>query len=178
MADWKEKLGNFAEKQGMQVEQPAAPAQPSTFGRKPILQTRKIHADKNPKFNRMATAPYNFVPINEKVITAKSFKGFDSYNTHEAITGHIEFEIEALTPVFIRGMRGQKELDENVDSKAISSFFSPTEKPCLPGSSLRGMVRNIVEIISWSRLAADQHRHYYYRGLAERVFPRWRGVYR
>jgi CRISPR-associated protein (TIGR03986 family) len=168
MADWKEKLRKLAEEQGMEIEAPSETGQAPKFGRKMIRHTEKIHFDKNPKFSRAATAPYNFVPLYEKPVTVERFEGFDSYDTANRKTGYIECEIEALTPIYIRGTRTDEEFQGGMESKAVSEFFSSAGETRLPGSSLRGMVRNLVEIVAWSRLATDGKRHYYYRGLADK----------
>lgn len=168
MDDWKEKLKKLAEAQGMEIETPSETEQAPKFGRKLIRHTEKVHFDKNWKFNRAATAPYNFVPLGDKVITVERFEGFDSYDTANRKTGYIECEIEALTPIYIRGTRSADEFQEGMESKAVKDFFSPAGETRLPGSSLRGMVRNLLEILSWSRLATELKRHYYYRGLADK----------
>ncbi len=167
MSDWKDKLKKFANAQGIKVEEPSKASQAPRFGRKLVRQTTKIEFNHNPKFNRTATAPYNFVPLNEKVITVQPFNRFDSYDTTHAKTGYIVCEIEAITPLYIRGTRGAEQYPE-VKTTETSAFFSPGGEPRLPGSSLRGMVRNLVEIFTWSRLTTDLSRHYYYRGMADK----------
>lgn len=56
-------------------------------------------------------APYNFVPLNEKVF----FPDWDDKVSHEypfqkSVSGVIDIEIEALSPIFIKHA---KEYDEN-----------------------------------------------------------------
>lgn len=168
MADWKDKLRKLAEEQGMEIEAPSESGQVPKFGRKLLRHTEKVHFDKNWKFNRAATAPYNFVPLHEKPITVERFEGFDCYDTAKRKTGYIECEIEALTPIYIRGTRTKTEFEGGMESKSVSAFFSPAGETRLPGSSLRGMARNLVEILTWSRLDTDRKRHYYFRGLADK----------
>ena len=79
-----------------------------------------------------AFAPYNFVPLREKTIELPSSKRA----MDERFYGHIELAIVAKTPLFIRGVDGQ--------------FFRTIKEYYLPGSSLRGMVRHLVELISCS----------------------------
>lgn len=107
-----------------------------------------------------AKAPYNFVPLNETVIEAQPIPNFDKYydidenipgEINKRYTGTIELAIETITPIFIRG--------EN------ENFFmvNVKGKPVIPGSSLRGMVRTLVEIISFSKFSQYNNRAMYYR---------------
>jgi RAMP superfamily len=96
----------------------------------------------------VAMAPYNFVPVNDKVIAYENDATHERYaaNCH---TGYITLNFETKTPVFIRG-KGNKNL--LVDGK-----------PILPGSSIRGMVRNLVEITSWSQMRFVNNRRLFFR---------------
>ena len=87
----------------------------------------------------LATAPYNFVSLPKKVLPAQ-FEDVDGFKEHIGaagnISGEILLDIEALTPLFIGG--GQD------DTKT----FAPVGSPIIPGSSLRGMVKNILKIVT------------------------------
>ncbi|MBN2092454.1 TIGR03986 family CRISPR-associated RAMP protein [candidate division KSB1 bacterium] len=107
-----------------------------------------------------AHAPYNFIPINEKVveISRDEIPEFDKFHPNRN-TGWIELEIETKTPLYIRGYAGEK---------ATADFFAPNGKPAIPGSSLRGMVRTLVEIVSYSKFQFYDDKLLYYRGLADK----------
>jgi len=125
---------------------------------------------------RAARAPYNFAPLNDSVfqVEREEIPEFDRYHS-DRFTGWIELEIEALTPLYIRDAlnheearreferQGKKKLpeDDNAD------FFSPSGKPQIPGSSLRGMVRTLVEIIGHSKFQFFDNRNLYFRALAD-----------
>ena len=87
--------------------------------------------------SRQATASYNFVSLPEKVLPAQ-FENVDGFKEHIGsagnISGEILLDIEALTPLFIGG-NGSKS-------------FAPTGTPIIPGSSLRGMFKNIFKIVT------------------------------
>ena len=72
-------------------------------------------------------------------------------------SGTIKLEIKTLTPCFI-GMQAQGE-----------RFFSPVDNvPLLPGSSLRGMVKNIFKIVTLGAMRRDEDfndAHLYFRCL-------------
>ena len=84
-----------------------------------------------------AIAPYNFVPLPEKVLPAQ-FKNVNGFREHigsaDNLSGEILLDIEALTPLFIGGN----------DSKS----FAPVGTPIIPGSSLRGMFKNIFKVVT------------------------------
>ena len=95
-----------------------------------------------------AHAPFNFVPLNETVVPGEDVEG--------KLTGFIELEITAETPLYVRNTLtvkkyGEKEAlrEENPKKPYLGNpdFFQPGGLFRLPGSSLRGMVRTLVEII-------------------------------
>lgn len=151
-----------------------------------------------------ATAPYNFVPVNSKVVKAKNqesgivisessdgqlkypeIPSFDRYH-EELHTGYIDVNIETLSPLYIRdtynecqekmakvaGLKckecKEKKCDECKCAQYIVNpdFFSPGGTPKIPGSSLRGMVRNLVEIVSYSQTEFYENKRFYYRKVA------------
>jgi len=120
-----------------------------------------------------AKAPYSFVPINDIVVPAEPIPGFDCYYK-ERYTGYIDLNIEALTPLYIRDAYTQEEESKAQEAKKRedkwenSDFFSPGGKLKIPGSSLRGMVRNLVEIVSYSKMEfTEKNKRFYYRKVAD-----------
>lgn len=117
--------------------------------------------------NRSATAPYNFIPLPNEVKEVKSpLLDHNAYNP-ERLSGHIDLQLTTKSLLFIRGMLSKDEYiaslqvnrhDEayryDQDPKNKPKFFHTTkdERPVIPASSLRGMVRNIVEIITDSKM--------------------------
>lgn len=91
---------------------------------------------------------------------------FDTYH-HGFKTGWIDIEIETVTPLYIRGV--EKESGSKDKKEQTPDFFKPTGKPAIPGSSLRGMIRQMVEIVSYGKFGFfDEKKTLYYRGLADR----------
>lgn len=112
-----------------------------------------------------ATAPYNFVSLPEKTLPAPSEKA-------ELFSGEILLELETLTPLFIGG-NGSK-------------TFAPVAAPIIPGSSLRGMFKNIFKVVTCGafRGRTDNQKkgedfndeHIYFRCLmTTRNSPAWMG---
>lgn len=119
-----------------------------------------------------AKAPYNFVPLNEVVVKAEfqnqeEFPSFMTYNHQtERYTGYIDLTFKTLTPLYIRGMNDH--IDEEDGDTQNAHFFSPGGMIKIPGSSIRGMVRTLVEIVSWSKLQSFEDKQLYYRAVADR----------
>lgn len=90
-----------------------------------------------------ATAPYNFVPLQrEEELVQSEGKAIDFSSFRAGHTGYFELDVTCLTPLFIRGER--------------EKFFAIDGNPTLPGSSLRGMIRNLVKIVSHGNLIPGQ----------------------
>lgn len=113
-----------------------------------------------------AKAPYNFVPAPEwnevfKPEWAEQVSHDLPFSDGES--GEIEIEIEAETPIFIRSGKEPKG-----EIQHFPSFMQDGEKKYyIPGSSIKGMVRNVLEIMSRSMLnpefVADDR--FFYRDL-------------
>ncbi|MDY0096663.1 MAG: TIGR03986 family CRISPR-associated RAMP protein, partial [Candidatus Vecturithrix sp.] len=128
-----------------------------------------------------ARAPYNFIPLNETVVEAEPIPPFNTYIHHDLkrYTGWIELDIEAKTPLYIRDTLTKEELEKqstiekenkhrNPKKRYINpDFFAPGGKLKIPGSSLRGMIRNLLEIVSFGKFGAYDGKRLYYRGLAD-----------
>ncbi len=124
-------------------------------------------------FSNAATAPYNFVSLPEKVLPAPldNPANFAEYmSSQKLFSGEISLDIETLTPLFIGG-NGAKS-------------FAPADKPIIPGSSLRGMFKNIFKVVTCGtfRGRSKTHKkgedfndeHIYFRCLmASRNSPDW-----
>lgn len=104
-----------------------------------------------------ALAPYNFVPLNNRVITLFQDEVLpqDRYYSNR-YTGYIELEIMNKTPLYIRGK-----------DKDNPKFFNPTGQIAIPGSSLRGMIRSLVEIVTNGKFLQFDDKRLYYRALAD-----------
>lgn len=88
----------------------------------------------------LARAPYNFVPLNEQVVPSN---GKVDHSVFEGYSGYIDLILTIKQPLFLRG-EGEY-------------FFRNGNKPVIPGSSLRGLVSHLVNIVSYSKLQPDEH---------------------
>ena len=111
------------------------------------------------------TAPYGFVPLSNKVVTPDWLRyeqdgklvapPVHDVPFKDGLSGTLELEIEAETPIFVRGTKDKGELP----------FQLPNGKYAIPGTSLRGALRNIIEIITFSRFSRVNNHRYAVRDL-------------
>ncbi|MCS3924840.1 TIGR03986 family type III CRISPR-associated RAMP protein [Methanosalsum natronophilum] len=125
----------------------------------------------NPNFTRdngiKATAPYNFIPLPDKAFNGKPH----DQDAFLDMTGYIDCTLKTETPLYIRGALtpdmfkkiSDKSLDElsEDEKEKVAAFFSKTsDTPVIPGSSLRGMIRNLTEIVGYGKMdwVTDTHK--------------------
>jgi len=125
---------------------------------------------KNPSYkNRVAVAPYNFVPLPEAILTC-SDAPLSMNNKYDAnlLTGKLTCTLKTESPLYVRAARTWKEyIHKDKDGKPFSPsdpYYGETKETLLiPGSSLRGMLRNLVEVVSYSRIAPVTKNPLFYR---------------
>ena len=120
---------------------------------------------------RQATASYNFVSLPPKVLPAPFDGGAvsdeerqENYRSHilskGKLSGYICLSIKTVTSIFV-GNGG-------------SEFFGPNGDPVIPGSSIRGMVKNIFKIVTCGAMRGDKEdadfndKNLYFRTMADK----------
>lgn len=98
-----------------------------------------------------AHAPYNFVPLPDHIVAAESIPAHDQYYA-DRHTGYFDVNLTTETLLYIRGMLTEGEAVTKEQHKNKSDFFQLGGKPIIPGSSLRGMIRSLVEIITFAKM--------------------------
>ncbi len=145
-------MGNFADKlaavTGQVKTNPGASAAPPEKKR-PV--TGRID---DPR--RAGRAPYNFVPLPEQArwLTKEECPPVANRYADGRLSGEIEIEMTALTDFYIRGLTGW---NEYLGAKPGEKVQNPEPykiagRLALPASSLRGMIRTLVEILGESPL--------------------------
>ena len=98
--------------------------------------------------NELFINPYNFVPINLK----KTERSDITKNQENTITGYLDCQLRCKTPLAIPDT-SRKVKNDNEHQKY--PFFSVGgEKPVIPGSSIRGVIRSAYETITDSCLGS------------------------
>jgi CRISPR-associated protein (TIGR03986 family) len=136
------------------------------------------HIDKVPN-DRRAIAPYNFVELPEKVVEAElPLPEGDRYhlNFH---TGKIECTLTTESLLYTRcgwdpkdfaehGEKAFNNLPPKIQEKIANFFRNPaTQKQIIPGSSIRGMLRTLVEIVSFAKIdGISDRQRFFFRAVA------------
>ena len=112
--------------------------------------------------NRMlVSAGYNFVPLSNRVLLP-SWAPLVSHDVpfSDGLTGALEVELVAESPIYVRN--GIDEEPETAKTNEhYTDFFDVDGKCVIPGSSLKGMLRSVVEIASFGKMTprVDDHRY-------------------
>jgi CRISPR-associated protein (TIGR03986 family) len=127
------------------------------------------HIDLVPN-KRQAHAPYNFVelPEPEQVVAAQELPQKNCYSSQRH-TGYIQGTLVTESPLYIRcglipidfknfgdrsvNLEELEKLTLQELKRCTDFFYNPTNyRPLIPGSSLRGMLRTLVEIVTYSKI--------------------------
>jgi len=138
--------------------------------------TQKRRDKKGDEF--WAHAPYNFVPLPGKVVTVDAV-GIPGHDVYSGYTGHIDCVLETRSPLYTRcamnpeffrqwGDASFHELPE-AQKNERARFFSlgDAEHPVIPGSSLRGMVRALIEIAGYGKMQWVTDEQLVYRAVGD-----------
>ena len=125
---------------------------------------------------RCATAPYNFVPLPKKVFTVEEgvevngqkikLWEMQSAFVRGTRSGWIDLRITTLTPLFIRGPKRRTDGTwDDRDSRLRPEPFTSDGTPMIAGSSIRGMIRTLVEILSFSSITPVTNEKPFFRSV-------------
>ncbi len=92
----------------------------------------------------MITAPFNFVPLNEEVFLPQWAEDVShDIPFEDSHSGVIDITVTAKSPIFIR------------DHEEPEYFCHYGDKYYIPGSSFKGMIRNVLEILSFAKMRQE-----------------------
>jgi hypothetical protein len=123
----------------------------------------------------LAKAPYNFITLNEnETLINNDFIRSNKYFLQEDdyYNGYIDIEAHSKTSVYVRGTlpEGLKEnsffTNQKGDKVRIENYC-PAGNLGIPGSSIRGMIRNLVEIVSFGKFGFINDDILYFRSFAD-----------
>lgn len=114
----------------------------------------------------MIKAPYNFVPLENKAF-------YPSWTNHisqdipfeDGVSGSIEYTIEARTPIFVRNGYTDREHPDSTFSKTHDGKFF------IPSTSIKGEIRNVLEILSFGKMTQVQDARFGIRDLNSKKNP-------
>lgn len=98
-------------------------------------------------------APFNFVPVSDKVF----FPDWADQISHDipfsdGVSGTINLKITAESPIFVRNGHTEKDSEE-----AKNSFSNIDGQYFIPGTSLKGAIRNVLEIMSFGKMNINKN---------------------
>ncbi|HEU4327852.1 MAG TPA: TIGR03986 family CRISPR-associated RAMP protein [Roseiflexaceae bacterium] len=133
---------------------------------------------------REALAPYNFVPLPEQIVRAEPLPDQDRYAPDDGptprYTGRIRCLLKTWSPLYVRcgytpadfadhGGKPFSELSPEQQRRRGQFFHHDrVEEPVIPGSSLRGLLRTLVEIAGYGKVEQVSKRGLVYRAVGER----------
>lgn len=105
-------------------------------------------------------APYNFVPLTDKVYFPKWAKNLShDVPFSDGISGTIELEIVARSPIFVRnGHTNEDNERATIDYKSFSR--TSDGRYFIPATSIKGSIRSIVEIMSSGKMRLDENQKF------------------
>ena len=114
-------------------------------------------------------SPFNFVPISDFVYEPE----WQDYVCHDiplkdAVSGKFDLTITAKNPIFIRN--GHSKSDEELKNPNYTRFSNINGKFFIPSSTLRGLLRNNLKILSMGRMDSVEDKRYGYRDLSNRKY--------
>lgn len=126
--------------------------------------------------NDTARAPYNFVALPEQTVEALRPPWGDRYHTEKRLTGHIDCTLTTESPLYVRAALNREEYEAQSqrqgkkrglqDDKTEFFYIDPeTKQPVIPGSSLRGMLRTLMEIVAYAKLEFVSDESLVYRSM-------------
>lgn len=110
-------------------------------------------------------APFNFVRLWDRVWLPDLPAPYHDMPFEDGVCGTITVELRTATPLMVGDQRTKHPAQGQVSASAIS-FFKFADKPAIPGSSLRGMLRSVVEISTFGRLSMIDDRRMGIRDLS------------
>ncbi len=117
----------------------------------------------------MIRAPFNFVPLADKVVFPEWSKLISQdVPFSDGISGDFCVRIKALTPIFVRN--GYiRDIDKN--SEEFKSFCkTPDGTYFIPSTSIKGELRHLLEILSFSKMQRIDNKRYSIRDVNNREY--------
>ncbi len=95
------------------------------------------------------TALYNFVPLSGWVFQPDwADKVSHDVPFSDGLSGKLDIKITAETPILVGG----KQIKATKHSTGEVHFFKVDGKAAIPGTTLKGMIRNVLEIVSFGKM--------------------------
>lgn len=108
-------------------------------------------------------APYHFAPLSSWVYMPEwAHLVSHDHPFEDGLSGTIEYELTNKTPLLVGG---EQQRADNQPSKILWSR-DPDGKPVIPGSSVKGMLRSVLEIASFAKFSMVDDNHFGFRDIS------------
>ena len=113
---------------------------------------------------RDATAPYNFIPYDPARIVGPE-------ESIERYSGSLEVSLQSCeqSPLLVAGPQARADKGNGPKPR---TFLEVAGKPVIPGSSLKGMLRSLVEILSFAPMAPMNEQPLVFRNFMDNEYKR------
>lgn len=104
------------------------------------------------------SSPYNFIPLADTVHTPDWQDVSQDVPLEDGVSGTFDIEISTKSPTIV---------GDEKQGGAVNFFTTPDGKFAIPGSSIKGMIRSIVETMTNARLSQIDDTKISYRAFTE-----------
>ena len=135
------------------------------------------HDDVQTEPNKPIKSPYNFVPLSGTVV----FPDWADKVSHDipfedGISGKIELAVTLQSDTYIRNGGNWSEADKKDDNSDYQKFFTAKvngeDRYIIPGTSFKGMIRNVLEIATFGKMQRFNDDRYSIRDLHNRDYTK------
>lgn len=118
----------------------------------------------------MIKAPFNFVPLSDKVFFPDwADKISQDIPFEDGVSGTIELKITAQTPIFVRNGHTPKDAEDK--NNKYSSFSKTSDNQYfIPATSIKGSIRNVLEIMSFGKMTQVDNASFGKRDLDDKSY--------
>ncbi len=124
----------------------------------------------------VARAPYNFVPLPERIVDVREQypkgtrleEALPDHNRYlpDHLSGYFDVTLTTESLTYIRAPQTESEAEAGEQSPKF--FYTRDDgTPVIPGSSMRGMLRSIFEIITFSKIQPVSNKQLVYRAVGD-----------
>lgn len=130
------------------------------------------HNHKNNSQNKESIpSPYNFVPLSKEIVFLDEWSEKISHDIpfEDGISGTISLTVTTESPTYIRNGGNWTDEDRKQDNSLMQNFFQVSDGTnYIPGTSFKGMLRNVLEIATFSKMKLVDKKRYSIRDLRNR----------
>ena len=117
----------------------------------------------------MIKAPFNFVPLSDKVVCPQwADQISQDIPFSDGLSGDICVNVKAETPIFVRNGH-KKDLDKH-SAEFLSFNKTPDNTYFIPATSVKGELRHVLEILSFSKMQRVDNKRYSIRDLNNKQY--------